>query len=140
MKLNPHMKSFTAGVLACASLFAIYSFTVATPQEGGDGISVTTAKALHDNYLGTNPASVDGPLQAIQLSSTAVAAAQDVLSQNGDADGVRIYYGVTAEGDMSNVVVATEAGSDLTEGYMIATPGGATNCPQACDMQSPIMK
>lgn len=71
-----------------ASLFAIYSFTAATPQEGGDGISVATAKALHDAYLATNRAPIDAAIQAIELSSTAIAAAQDILSQNGDADGV----------------------------------------------------
>lgn len=141
MKLNVQLKSFGAGVIACATLFAIYSFTDKAPllEQEGD-VTAQQAKALHQAYLQSEPPAVDGPVQAIEVSASTLSIMSDVVKSNSGANGVRVYLGLDTNGDVANVVIATQDGKDMISGAMRLSAGEASSCPNVCDMASPIMR
>jgi len=142
MKVNVYLKSFGAGVLACAALLGVYSFTLDGPKfdQGGDGIGVEQAKMLHRTYMQNDPPLVNGAVQAIEVSDAALSIMNDVSKSNSGFNGVRLYFGLDSDGNTANVVVATADGKDMTSGYMRVSVGPATACPTVCDRASPIMK
>lgn len=141
MKMNIHVKSFGAGVLACAALMTVYSFTASAPVYDQDGgVTVQQAKGYHDIYMQADPPSVDGVIQAIEVSSSMISAMGDVSARNEGTNGIRVYFGQDADGNTANVIVATENGTDVTSGFMRVVSGSATACPTTCDANSPIVK
>jgi hypothetical protein len=124
-------------------LIGAFSFTTLEKRNFADEqdqrIDEQTAIALTNNY-NTTAAPLNSILEAIYLERRAIADINMVLSSNGSADGVSVYFGKDEKNKTANVLVNTSGYADRDDmTFILRSSAEIKICPDFCDSKSPLM-
>lgn len=121
--------SVTLNIVVISTLIFM-AFKPIPPQS--NQIDLATAKG----YCQRNTEST----KAVYVDKQMIADLNNVLAQNGNAKGLRIYFGKDQNGASVNILVPTaENGKDDTR-YILKSTNAVNLCPHICDAESELTK
>ena len=134
--------TFISGIVLGVSAIGLFSFTNAgaalVPMPAVAKINVTEANAMFKRYF-QNAAPTTAVFKGFALNKEELTALNNLLAENSDLAGFRIYMGKDVTSTAVGIVVGiNSAGKDVTTSIYQSAALGTGPCPTICDVNSAI--
>jgi len=135
--------TFISGIILGVSVLGLYSFTsknnVVIPMSKEKKIELKEAKTFFKNYY-KNAVTPKEALKGFAINTEQLAAFIELMNENPNLTGFRIYFGNDeTEGDVSLVVGVNNSGLDETNTIYKVAARSTGPCPTICDESSGVI-